>query len=74
MITIHPITTPPITESITGRKRHTAGKKSIVFQCSFIIMSISHKIPVLSPLNMFTSLHPIPVIRITIEKKIVGVI
>ncbi len=74
MITIHPVTTPPITESITGGKRHTTSKKSVVFQCSFIIMSISHKIPVLSPLGMFTSLHPIPVIRITIEKKIVGVI
>ena len=74
MITIHPVTTPPITESITGGKRHTTCKKSVVFQCSFIIMSISHKIPVLSPLGMFTSLHPIPVIRITIEKKIVGVI
>ena len=67
MITIHPVTTPPITESITGRKRHTTGKKSVVFQCSFIIMSINHKIPVLSSLGMFTSLHPIPVIHITIE-------
>ena len=71
-IRIQPITRPPIAKCVTGRQRHLASKKSIVFQGLFIVMPVSHEVPVL-PFISGAFLSPVPV-RIIIKQKSVGIV
>ena len=69
LIRVQPIARPPVTERIAGWQRHFSGKKSIIFQSCFIIMSISHEVPVLPAISR-TLFHPIPILIIIKQKSL----
>ena len=63
-IRITPVMRPPIAECVTRGKRNLTGKQGKIFQGSFVIISISHKIPILSlPSLSFLDPGPIGIIK-----------
>ena len=61
LIAITPITTPPISKRVAWWEGHLSCELGVGIKCTFVIMTISHKVPVLSALSTLALSYPIPV-------------
>ena len=72
-VAVTPVTAPPIAEGVTWRQRHLACELREALQGSFVVVSISHEVPVLCTFCACSLCYPIPVLC-AVEDIILGVI